>query len=131
MGNYKNQITIKNISVEKIKHIEGVEESYLQWLQWDAIMTCMSLLSGNEFKLYMYLLKWAGKTYYNFSPVDIYRQLGFKKDTARSARKTLEEYGFLTLVKNGIYTFDPLPEKAINEAAKKKLERIEDSKDEV
>ena len=35
MANYKNQNVITEISVEKIKHQSGVEESWMQPFSWD------------------------------------------------------------------------------------------------
>ena len=52
MANYKNQNTITGISVEKIRHSEGVKEMWMQPFQWQKMKEMMYLLSGNEYKFY-------------------------------------------------------------------------------
>lgn len=110
MANYKNQNTITEISVEKIKHFAGVDEAFMQPFSWDKMSKILFLLTGNEYKLYMYLLKWAGKGEYQFSPSDISDKLNFKEDTSRKIFKTFVQYKILTQISNGHYIFDPYPD---------------------
>ena len=112
--NYRNQTVIENITLNNIRHNEGVQEQWLQPLSWEKLCIPLGLLTGNEYKLYMYILKWAGKGTYEFSPANLQIELGFKEDTARKSKKKLEEYGFLTLMRQNHYSFDPLPQKAID-----------------
>jgi len=110
MANYKNQNLITNISVDKIKHITNSEPNFLQPLDWNKLSKILFVLSGNEYKLYMYILKWAGKTEYEFSPADIADKLDIKEDTARKIFKNFIQYGILTQTANHRYTFDPYPD---------------------
>lgn len=110
MANYKNQNLITNISVDKIKHATGVEEAFMQPFSWDKMSKILFLLNGNEYKLYMYLLKWAGKGEYEFSPADISNKLDFKEDTARKIFKTFIQYKILIPITNHHYNFDPFPD---------------------
>ena len=63
MANYKNQNVITEISVEKIKHQSGVEESWMQPFSWDKMTIPLFLLNGNEYKVSMYIFQWAGQGY--------------------------------------------------------------------
>lgn len=110
MANYKNQNVVTDISVDNIKHITGKEEAFMQPFSWDKMSVILFLLSGNEYKLYMYFLKWAGKGEYEFSPVDIAKRLNFKEDTARKAFKKFIEYKILTQIATHRYHFDPYPQ---------------------
>ena len=124
MANYKNQNVITNISVEKIKHNSNTEGAWMQPFDWDKMKPILYLLSGNEYKFYMYLFSWAGKTYYEFSPADLEKQLDFKEDTARKIFKHFIELGFLVQIKKHSYAFDAFPEKAMEEYKNKKLLKI-------
>ncbi len=119
MANYKNQNVITNISVDKIKHIKDTEVAWMQPFDWDKMKEMLYLLSGNEYKFYMYLFSWAGKTRYEFSPADLRKRLDFKEDTARKIFKHFVELGFLVPVKEHQYEFDAFPEKAREEYRKK------------
>lgn len=112
MANYKNQNVITDISVEKIKHQSGIEESWMQPFSWDKMMIPLFLLNGNEYKVYMYIFKWAGQGYYEYSPADIEKSLDIKEDTARKIFKKLIEYGYLTYIASRKYKFDPYPDVA-------------------
>lgn len=115
MANYKNQNTITDISVDKIKHISGAEGAWMQPFDWDKMKPMLYLLSGNEYKFYMYLFSWAGKKEYEFSPADLEKRLDFKEDTARKIFKHFIELGFLVKTKEHRYIFDAYPDKAIEE----------------
>lgn len=113
MAFYANQKTIKIPSLEKIYHDYNNKEnpkSYLKGTDWEHLMNVMSVLSGNEFKIYMYILKWKGKEQYFFSPADIQIRLDIGEDTARKAFKTFTEYGFLKQISTNVFEFDPMPE---------------------
>lgn len=112
MANYKNQNIITDISVDKIKHNEGVRESWMQPFRWDAMKVPFFLLTGNEFKLYIYLFSWAGKGEYEFSPAALQPILNISEDTARKIFKAFIDYGYLIQTGTHKYSFDPMPEKA-------------------
>ena len=114
MANYKNQKLITDISVEKIKHYADVKEAWMQPFSWEKMTIPLFLLSGNEFKVYMYLFSWAGKGEYEFSPADILNKLNIKEDTARKTFNNFIKYGYLVEVKPLRYRFDPAPEQAIH-----------------
>jgi len=113
MANYKNQNLITDISVEKIQHNESVQESWMRPFQWDKMKQMMYLLSGNEYKFYMYLFSWAGKGEYEFSPADLVKRLDFGEDTARKIFKHFIELGFLIQQGTHRYSFDAYPAKAV------------------
>lgn len=113
MANYKNQNLITDISVEKIQHNESVQESWMRPFQWDKMKQMMYLLSGNEYKFYMYLFSWAGKGEYEFSPADLVKRLDFGEDTARKIFKHFIELGFLVQQNAHRYSFDAYPAKAV------------------
>lgn len=119
MANYKNQNKIINISVDKIRHDEGVKEPWMRPFQWSKMKEMMYLLSGNEYKFYMYLFSWAGKEEYEFSPADLAKRLDFGEDTARKIFKHFIDLGFLIKEREHIYRFDAYPEKAVAEYNKK------------
>ncbi len=110
MPNYKNQKIIK-VNIDKIIHKEGDKtHTFLRPINWDPLMMAMGILSGNEFKIYLYLYKWSGgEQKYDFSPADIYIKLGISEDTARKAFKTLTNLKFLIQESNLRYQFDPMP----------------------
>jgi len=124
MANYKNQNTITDISVDKIKHNEGVKESWMQPFKWDAMKVPLFLLTGNEYKLYMYLFSWAGKGVYDFSPVALRPILDVSEDTARKIFKSFIDYGYLIQIGTHRYSFDPAPEKAQIAYNKKLVEKF-------
>ena len=124
MANYKNQNTITDISVNKIKHNTGVEEPWMQPFKWDAMKVPFFLLTGNEYKFYMYLFSWAGKGTYDFSPAALQQLLDISEDTARKIFKTFIDYGYLIQIGTHRYSFDPAPEKAQTAYNKKWAEKF-------
>lgn len=110
MANYKNQNVITDISVERIKHEAGETEAWMQPFSWPKVFKPLYLLSGNEFKFYMYIFSWAGKGEFEFSPAALERALNFKEDTARKVFKKFIEYGILKPTATHRYTFDPYPD---------------------
>lgn len=119
MANYKNQNVITNITIDPIKHEQGISESWMQPFSWDKMMKILFLLNGNEYKFYMYLFSWAGKKQYDFSPADLSNKLGFKEDTARKIFKNFIQYGFLTPINNCYYEFNAYPKEIEQKYAEK------------
>ena len=133
MANYKNQIRI-NIEEEnfkKIIHPKETDSAFLQPLEWDKIMAVMNVLSGNEFKLYMYLLKWKGQGYYDFSPSELEVQLDMSENTSRTIRSRFVQLGFLKQLKDKTYSFIPFPDKIEDIAFAQKGLRYEKRKGKV
>lgn len=136
MAQYANQKTI-HIDLSSIEYHGQTKEQWLKPLRWDPLIEAMGILSGNEFKIYMYLMKWAGgKQQYFFSPVDIAIRLDIGEDTARKALKTLISYGYLIKTNNNTYDFNPAPEvtehynAVVGERALKKKKMLPNSKEE-
>jgi len=125
MANYKNQlrINITDDNFKKIIHPKETQSSFLQPLEWDKIISVMNVLSGNEFKIYMYLLKWKGQEYYDFSPTDLEIQLGLSENTIRKIRDNFIQLGFLVPISKNVYSFDPFPVQLTNLAVEKCGER--------
>ena len=69
--NYKNQKRIEIKQFDSITHKEGTNDSFLQPINWKYYDEALASLSGNAFKLWLYLLRWVGKGYYDFSPVHL------------------------------------------------------------
>ena len=127
MANYKNQVrvNIEDEQFKKIIHIKGTDGAFLQPLEWDKLISVMNVLSGNEFKLYMYLLKWKGQGYYDFSPAEIEIQLDMSENTSRTVRNRLIQLGFLEQGNNKNYIFNPFPNNLEDLATLKRGERRE------
>lgn len=127
MANYKNQlrINITDDNFKKIIHQKDTQSAFLQPLEWDKIMSVMNILSGNEFKVYMYLLKWKGQDHYDFSPADLEIQLDISENTVRKIRDTFIKMGFLVQTSKNTYIFDPFPETTADVATARRGERRE------
>lgn len=108
MANYANQKRIVLGHLPDIIHHEKTVEQWLQPVKWAPIKEAMRILSGNGFKLYMYLLSWEGNKYYDFSPAGIAKELKMSDEGARNARKELYEKGFLIDCGNSNFEFYPI-----------------------
>ncbi len=97
MANYANQktIEIKKESVDKVAHVTGSNESFLRAIDWKYIEQAQQVLTGNEFMLLVYILKWAGKGEFDFSPAAVEIATQMSDSTATRARTTLEQLGFI------------------------------------
>jgi len=84
----------------------------------------MSVLTGNEFKVFLYLFKWAGKNEYFFSPTDLSINLGMSEDTARDSLKKLINLEYVKQISTYSFTFSPVSEKANEKHNILKAERI-------
>ena len=110
MANYANQLRINIPNIDGIKHPAGEKEAFLQPLSWDKLDYILFDLEKSELKLYFYFLRWAGKGYYEFSPVDLNLHLNFSEGTSRNAHLGLQRKGYLTLDHGNTYTFHVFPE---------------------
>lgn len=102
MANYANQktIEIKKESIDKVAHVAGSNESFLRAIDWKYIEQVQQVLTGNEFMLLVYILKWAGKGEFDFSPAAVEIATQMSDSTATRARATLEQLGFIKLKDN-------------------------------
>lgn len=114
MPNYKNQKTIILNNQDLITHKEGDGKSFLRATNWEYLETAGRQLSGNGFKVYMYLLSWYGKGEVFFSPVAVCKKWGVSEQGARDAIKELIKLGFLEATeKPTIFNFYPIARNAV------------------
>lgn len=106
--NYKNQKRIEIKDFDSITHKEGTNDSFLQPINWEYYEEAMKKLSGNGFKLWLYLLKWNGKGYYDFSPVHLCEVLNIgSKNTIRTMKEELIREHYLMEVSENVCYFYP------------------------
>lgn len=96
MSSYPNQNTFL-INKEDVKRESGKSRPYLT-AYIDTIQTAAKNLTGNSFKLYIYLLSNTNNYTSAFSPKDVSDKYGCSVDSAREAFKTLVNKGYLTLI---------------------------------
>ena len=96
MSSYPNQNTFL-INKEDVKRESGKSRPYLT-AYIDTIQTAAKNLTGNSFKLYIYLLSNSNNFTSAFSPKDVAEKYGCSVDSAREAFKTLINKGYLTLI---------------------------------
>lgn len=96
MSSYPNQNTFL-INKEEVKRDSGKFRPYLT-AYIDTIQTAAKNLTGNSFKLYIYLLSNSNNFTSAFSPKDVADKYGCSVDSARDAFKTLVSKGYLTLI---------------------------------
>lgn len=96
MNTYPNQNTFI-INKEDVKQGSGKSRPYLT-AYIDTIQNASKNLTGNSFKLYIYLLSNVNNYTSAFSPKDVADKCGCSVDSAREAFKTLVNKGYLTLI---------------------------------
>ena len=96
MSTYPNQNTFL-INKEDVKRESGKIRPYLT-AYIDTIQNASQNLTGNSFKLYIYLLSNVNNYTSAFSPRDVADKYGCSVDSAREAFKTLVNKGYLTLI---------------------------------
>ncbi len=94
--------------LEDITHKKDQDEAFLQPVNWSPLKEAMRNLTGNGFKLYMYLLSWEGKKFYDFSPSAIAKDLHISDEGARNARDELIRKGYLISITDNKYEFYPI-----------------------
>lgn len=109
MGYYANQktLTINKPSLTK--------DDIKVLIKRETLEAAARNLTGNEFKLYMYLASNADGYELDFAPKFFKRDYGVGEDTARKCMKNLEEKGYL-VVKDGfecLFDFYLEPQKKI------------------
>ena len=106
--NYKNQKRIEIKNFNSITHKENTKDAFLQPINWEYYEEALKKLSGNAFKLWLYLLKWNGKGYYDFSPTHLCEALNIRsKNTVRTIKEELIKEKYLIEVSSNVYYFYP------------------------
>lgn len=129
MANYANQksIEISNTTIDQVAHKkEDKDSNFLRAINWKYIELWQQVLSGNEFTLLIYILKWAGKGTFDFSPAAIEIATQMSDTTATRARGNLEKLGFLKLKegRTNLYEVNLNPPNLQELAAQKRAENI-------
>ena len=110
--NYANQYQISFRGVNE-KVSPKKDEQFLI-IKWDIITEAFKrLTTPSERFLYIYLLKFRGMEQENrtlwLSPTDFEANFGVSLPSYKTARKSLENKGFLEKEKGNLYVFNPLP----------------------
>ena len=94
--NYQNQkeVYIDKKEINKVYNKEG-ENDFLHSLSWNKLLPITRELNGNEFKVWLYCMKWSGKDKFYFSPASLTQDFNISESTAQRAFKTLEKLGYL------------------------------------
>lgn len=115
---YPNQKRIKMGHLDDIKHQYQMPGHFLKSVYWAPLKEAMRNLSGNGYKLYMYLLSWDGEEYYNFSPATIAKELHMSDEGARNARDELINKGYLIILSDNICEFFPISRTLVSDCQK-------------
>lgn len=110
MANYANQkrITINGDILNKVAHQR--DGPFLRAIDWKYIEVAQQVLSGNELDLLIYLLKWAGQGYCDFSPKDVEMRTQLSKSTIHRSFQTLCDLGYIKQTGPNSYSMDLFPE---------------------
>lgn len=122
MANFKNQHRIYTTHFETIEHTIGMKGQFLKPMEWDKLENVNTDLTGNELKLWLYIMKWYGQGYYDFSPVNLEIVLQISKNTILAAKASLIEKGYLLAKTDKTFDFIPYPESVELRALKKREE---------
>lgn len=108
--NYKNQREVF-INKEEVSQLynsqDDKEEQFLHSLKWSEILPITKELNGNEFKIWLYCMKWTGKSSFYFSPASLSEDFNISESTAQRSFKRLEELGYLEFNGKNGYNFHP------------------------
>ena len=128
MANFANQKTIEisNAHIDKVAHVANTNASFLKAIDWKYIEQAQQVLTGNEFTLLVYILKWAGKGEFDFSPAAVEIATQMSDSTATRARIVLETLGFIKQKENKAnrYEIDLNPPGIAELAIQKRAENI-------
>ena len=103
---YENMLRVEIKNFNAITHKEGTNDAFLQPINWAYYDEALSKLSANAFKLWFYLLRWAGKGYYDFSPTNLCKVLKIKsKNTIYAAKDELIENNYLYQISDNKLVF--------------------------
>lgn len=97
MANYANQKRIIITNTEPIFYTKDkpVGNGFYHTIYYDYIDKAASLLNGNAFKLWLYLIRWYNQGWIDFSPAALKEKLNMSKSSVSDARKELIDKGFL------------------------------------
>lgn len=114
MANYANQKRIKISNIEPIYYTAGkvVGNGFYPTLYYDYIDKAATLLNGNAFKLWLYLIRWHNKGYVDFSPAALKERMGMSKSSVTDAKNELIDKGFLIENEQEL-TFNPISTKFV------------------
>lgn len=114
--NYANQQVARIQSLGSLEHKkdekrpDGTIKDFLVALNWDENLDMLYVLNGNEYKVWLYFLKWRGKAEgYQISPANIEKALDISESTFRRTKKRFLELGILKQISPNIYDFIPYP----------------------
>ena len=107
--NYQNQKTIyiNKQRVGEMYNDPSKDEQFLHSLKWDELTPIIKELNGNEFKVWLYCMKWAGKDSFFFSPATLIEEFNISESTAQRGFKKLETLGYLRKNNHNGYDFYP------------------------
>ena len=110
MPNYANQLKLELTELDKITHKQDDGNRFIQPVNFKYEAAAMRNLNGNAFKIWRYLLRWYGKSYFYFSPIAIARELGIGEQSVTNSRKEMESKGYLIkhAEKKNVYIFSPV-----------------------
>lgn len=111
--NYANQYQVNFTGVNKKVAPDNNEQFLI--MRWDVMTKAFKILTTpSERFLYLYLMKFRGleqqKKNLWLSPTDFEETFGVALRSYKTARKGLEEKGFLKRIESNLFVFDPLPE---------------------
>ena len=114
MANYANQTRIKITNIKPIYYTQGKTQGngYYPTLYYDYIDKAASLLNGNAFKLWLYLIRWHNQGWVDFSPAALKDRMGMSKTSVLDAKKELINKGYLSEDESGL-TFTPISTKLV------------------
>lgn len=107
--NYKNQHEIHFNKNEIINmYNKNEEQFFLHSLSWEKLLKVTSELNGNEFKVWLYFMKWSGNSFFYYSPATLEKEFNISESTAQRCFKRLIELKYLEQIDNKSYQFHPL-----------------------
>ena len=114
MANYANQKKIIITNTEPIFYRQGkpMGNGFYHTIYYDYVDKAATLLNGNAFKLWYYLIRWYNQGWVDFSPAALKEHMGMSKSSVSDAKKELIEKGFLIENEKG-FTFTPISTKLV------------------
>lgn len=106
--NYANlrEVVIDKNKVQKLYN-EQPGEQFLHSLKWEELLNVTRELDGNEFKIWMYCMKWTGEDKFYFSPAALIKDFKMSESTAQRGFKKLEQLQYLRKNTTRQYEFFP------------------------
>ena len=97
MANYANQKRIEITNIEPIlyKPNKPTGNGFYHTIYYDYVDKAASLLNGNAFKLWTYLIRWYNQGWVDFSPAALKEHYNMSKSSVSDAKQELINKGFL------------------------------------